>query len=46
MKKLKWIILEIIYFPIFLMLCILSLLFGIFNFRKGLMWLYKITKKL
>jgi hypothetical protein len=36
MNKLKWIIREIIYFPKFVFLVILAIIFGIFGYRKGL----------
>ena len=36
MNKIKWAIQEIIYFPKFLFLSLLALIFGIFSYRKGL----------
>lgn len=36
MNKTEWIIREIVYFPKFILLCILALLFGIFKYKKGL----------
>ena len=37
----KWLVREIIYLPKFIFICFLALVFGIFNYKKGLNWLYK-----
>jgi hypothetical protein len=42
MNYIWWIIREILYFPKFLLMCLLSLIFGLIGFRKGLVWLQKI----
>ena len=42
MWKIKWIIREIIYFPWFCLLCLLALIFGLINYRKGINILIKL----
>lgn len=41
MKIFKWVLKEIIYFPWFVLTCILAFIFGIFSYRKGMNWLQK-----
>ena len=36
---------EIIYLPKFLFLCILSLTFGMFAYKKGMTYVYKLNDK-
>jgi hypothetical protein len=42
MKIIKWWVKEILYFPRFLFLCLLALIFGIFNYKKGLILIQKL----
>jgi hypothetical protein len=41
MNILKWIIREIIYFPKFVFMIILTIIFITFNYKKGINWIDK-----
>ena len=36
MSKIKWVVRELLYLPRFLILCLLAIIFGLINYRKGI----------